>query len=156
MIALHRIDVVATRRLQADGDVADAIGRDRETATIKFTCQIKWVFFGRAPTVADIILNRFRQAPEPDLIICKRQALRNFASGQRLKIIGRPGFEPANDLGTICRHVVDSVSGFCQRLQHFDRAGGGIQANTVAEPGVFVWIIGEDQADAAITCWCVS
>jgi hypothetical protein len=63
------------------------------------------------------------------------------------QIIGWPGHYALDQGGAIGRNIADGIALFFQCPQYIDGAGGGIQADAIAEAPVTVGIVGQDQGD---------
>ena len=147
VIGRFRIDVVAARRLDQHRDIAGAKAGNRQAAAIKPARAEERIALGWAPARGDRLLHAGRQSREERRVVGEGQRL----LGRRAGIcVGRAGEQPSDQRLAVFRGVGDPVAGPRQRPQDRDRRGRRVEADTVADAAVAVWVVGEDQRDAAL------
>ena len=148
VIGFFRVDIVAAGRLQPDGDIAAAEGRNGEGAAIGVARPVERIGLRRAPAIRHCIADRFRQSGKEHLVIGERQGF--FDPARLHGRIGRPGQQAVDQRVAVRRQVFDAVFRPRHGAQQGHRAGRGIEPDAVADAPVAVGIVGEHQSDAPL------
>ena len=105
MVTFLRIDVVAARRLDSDGNMAEPTDRQRETARFRIEIGIGLL---RAPAFRYLVAHLLRQRFEECAIVRNWQSLPDFAPVPCR--IGRPGHQMAHQRVAIVWDRIGSVA----------------------------------------------
>ena len=146
VIGRFRVDVVPTRRLDRDNDIAEAVNGKQKSIP-----DDEGIGFRRPPAFRHLILHLNRQRGEKGVIVGQGIA---DAAGSLVSVdqgIGRTGGQAGHQrlcIGWRAGHLVACLG---EATQHPHRAGRGIQANAIADAGVLVWIVGQNQRDMTLS-----
>ncbi len=143
VIARLRIDIVAARRLDADGDMTEAM--DRQTEAVSLSVEER-IGLGRAPAHRHFLRDGGRQAGEKRPIV---------GQGQDLALVALPGVRgaAAQDVDQRLardRRVADIISGRAHRFQHGGGAGGRVEPDAIAQAPIAIGIVRQDQRHLAL------
>ena len=139
VIARLRIDFVAARGLDRDGDMPEFVDRQHERAV-----GVTRVGFGRPPARIHRRAHARRQARQERGIRLERQhhpARRGFLE------VGGPRHQPRHQRFGRCGRVRDAIARAGQRAQDRKRRCGRIEPHAVGQTSVLARVVGEHQGD---------
>ena len=146
VVALLRIDVVATRRLDRDDHVAEPHRRECKASHILAE---EGVCLRLSPALGDGIPDRLWQRGEEARVVRERErGLGRFGAG--IGGVGGACREPRHQRRAVHRPVFHPVAGFLQGLHDPHRARRRVETDAVADAPVAVGVVGEHQSHPAL------
>ena len=143
VIGFLGIDIVATGRLDADHELAEAHQRQREE-----TVKMEGIGLRRTPTRGNAILNLFGKTCEKLSVISNGKTFSNNSTV--IRRVGRASHQSLHQSVAVSRQISDIVTRVAHRAHDLDGASWRIQTNAIAQAAIAVRVIGHDQGDPAI------
>ena len=145
VVGAHGIDVVTPRRLQAQGDVAEAHHRKPEMPVGE-----ERIVLGPAPLLNNPRPRGLGHRGKKGLVVFQGEPFATDPRRARREVVGRPHGQAAHHGVAVGRQFAKGVTGLGHRAQKGERAGRRIKADAVADASVPVRVVGQDQGDAPV------
>ena len=143
MIGFCRINIIPTRRLNADDNITKLRNRKRQCL---FVLKIKRIGFWFSPTLNHFILNLLGKPCKEVLVMTQGNRFANDATITRR--IGGPFLQMLNQSITIVGKTIQVITTITQGIQHIHRARRSVQPDAIAKPSIAIWVIRKNNRNA--------